>query len=140
MWLRVINILPATGQYVGAVSRGYCSGGSCQLWNLRPIGNASIDVNLWGLEGRESQSSGEAVMEILQGGILRTRSQWQLGTAPQYNTPGYHEVIYGAKPWGTNPISEYPAYLDTLYRFYIDYVFGNSCTINSIDLLCIINL
>ncbi|MEM1866056.1 MAG: hypothetical protein QXD57_07500 [Ignisphaera sp.] len=137
---RVINILPTTSQYVGTVSRGYCSGGSCQLWNLRPIGNASIDVNLWGLSGRESQSSGEAVMEILQGGILRTRSQWQLGTAPQYNTPGYHEVIYGAKPWGTNPISEYPAYLDTLYRFYIDYVFGNSCTINSIDLLCIINL
>ncbi|MEM2007546.1 MAG: hypothetical protein QXK50_00010 [Ignisphaera sp.] len=54
-------------------------------------------------------------MEILQGGILRTRSQWQLGTAPQYNTPGYHEVIYGAKPWGTTS-QEYPAYLDTLYR------------------------
>jgi hypothetical protein len=112
--LNMLRILPATN-YVGTQSRGYCSGGSCQLYDMKRIGDAAIDVVLWGLEGLQSAASGQATMTIETGGILHTVSQWTLNRVPSYYTMAYHEIIYGSKPWNT-PVVENTAFLDTPIR------------------------
>jgi len=109
--LNMLRILPAPN-YVGIQSRGYCSGGSCQLYDMKRIGDAAIDVVLWGLGGLQSAASGQATMTIETGGILHTVSQWTLNQVPSSYTMAYHEIIYGSKPWNT-PVVKNAAFLDT---------------------------
>jgi len=74
-----------------------------------------MDVNLWGLSGLESTSSGEATMSIVAGGTLYTKSMWALNKVPSSYTMAYHEIIYGSKPWNT-PVRENPQFLSTPIR------------------------
>jgi hypothetical protein len=118
-WLQV---LPAPG-YVGAASEAKCSGGSCRgLYNPVCIGPACIDVNAWGIGGGlERAASGGARMAAESGGVPRAASRWRLAAVPSRHIPAYHEVIYGAKPWGSpvcqdEPFLALPAKVGTLPR------------------------
>jgi len=71
------------------------------------IGNATMDPNVWGWEDLYQSNpsaigTGSTTMTI-SNRILNVVSQWNINQHPKYNTMAYHEVIYGAKPWG-NPI------------------------------------
>ncbi len=100
-------MLPAPG-HVGAASEASCSGGSCRgLYSPAYIGPACINVEVWGIRGGlEWAASGSARMAVEGGGVLRTASRWRLAAVPSHGILAYHEVIYGAKPWGA------PACLD----------------------------
>jgi hypothetical protein len=104
-WLQV---LPAPG-HVGAASEAWCSGGSCRgLYNPVYIGPACIDVNVWG--GLEWAASGGARVAVEFGGVLRAASRWRLAAVPSHGILAYHEVIYGAKPWGS-PVCQDESFL-----------------------------
>jgi hypothetical protein len=106
-WLQV---LPAPG-YVGAASEAWCSGGACGgLYSLAYIGPACISINAWGLGGLEWGASGGARMAVEGGGVLHAASRWRLAAVPSRHILAYHEVIYGAKPWG-NPVCQDESFL-----------------------------
>jgi len=107
-WLQV---LPAPG-HVGAVSEASCSGGSCKgLYNPVFIGPACINVEVWGIRGGlEWAASGSARMAVESGGVLHTVSRWRLAAVPSHHILAYHEVIYGAKPWGV-PVCQDESFL-----------------------------
>lgn len=113
----VVNILPTTHQYEGASSTVTCDGGQCcssiwgcpNLWGVVGIGNASIDPNLWGWEHLYQTNPGQIgvgnTTMWIKNGRLHVDSRWTINSIPQYNVMGYHEVIYGAKPWGNQPVN-----------------------------------
>jgi hypothetical protein len=107
-WLQV---LPAPG-HVGAVSEASCSGGSCKgLYNPVYLGPACINVEVWGIRGGlEWAASGGARMAVESGGVLHTVSRWRLAAVPSHHILAYHEVIYGAKPWGV-PVCQDESFL-----------------------------
>ena len=107
-WLQV---LPAPG-HVGAVSEASCSGGSCKgLYNPVYIGPACINVEVWGIRGGlEWAASGGAQMAVESGGVLHAVSRWRLAAVPSHHILAYHEVIYGAKPWGV-PVCQDESFL-----------------------------
>jgi hypothetical protein len=113
----VINIIPTTSAYEGRVARVYCDGSQCcsnvwgcpNLWAVVQIGNATMDPNVWGWEHlyRNYASrigTGSTTMSISSGRVV-VNSQWTIKEHPEYNTMAYHEVIYGAKPWGNQIIN-----------------------------------
>ena len=107
-WLQV---LPAPG-HVGAASEASCSGGSCRgLYNPVYIGPACINVEVWGIRGGlEWAASGGARMAVESGGVLHAVSRWRLAAVPSRHILAYHEVIYGAKPWGV-PVCQDESFL-----------------------------
>lgn len=107
-WLQV---LPAPG-HVGAVSEASCSGGSCKgLYSPVFIGPACINVEVWGIRGGlEWAVSGSARMAVESGGVLHAVSRWRLAAVPSHHILAYHEVIYGAKPWGV-PVCQDESFL-----------------------------
>jgi len=107
-WLQV---LPAPA-HVGAASEAWCSGGSCGgLYSPFYIGPACINVEVWGIRGGlEWAASGGARMAVEGGGVLHTASRWRLAAMPSRGILAYHEVIYGAKPWG-NPVCQDESFL-----------------------------
>ena len=113
----VVNILPTTPGYEGVSTCVSCDGSQCcssvwgcpNLWGVVVIGNASMDPNVWGWQDRYTSSpgsigNGSSVMKIA-GGRVVTRSVWLIKSRPLYNVMAYHEVIYGAKPWGNQPVN-----------------------------------
>lgn len=77
---------------------------STAISNWASIGNASIDPNLWGLLEKASNIKGFTVMKVNESGILEVKSNLDLTSITElnkWNVIGYHEVIYGIKPWGT---------------------------------------
>jgi hypothetical protein len=115
----VINIIPTTSAYEGSVARVYCDGSQCcsnvwgcpNLWAVVQIGNATMDPNVWGWEHLYKNSTyasrigtGSTTMSISSGRVV-VNSQWTIKEHPKYNTMAYHEVIYGAKPWGNQIIN-----------------------------------
>lgn len=115
--LTLIRILPTTTTFDGVSSSVVCDGGQCcssiwgcpNLWGTVTIGNASIDPNVWGWQDLYQTNpaaigSGNTTMWI-SNGILYIDSKWTIKSRPLYNVMAYHEVIYGAKPWGNQPVN-----------------------------------
>jgi hypothetical protein len=81
------------------------------LYNPVYIGPACINVEVWGIRGGlEWAASGGARMAVESGGVLRAASRWRLAAVPSRHILAYHEVIYGAKPWG-NPLCQDGSFL-----------------------------
>ncbi|ADM27471.1 glycoside hydrolase family 12 [Ignisphaera aggregans DSM 17230] len=113
----VVNIIPTTSQYEGTSATVYCDGSQCcssvwgcpNMWAPVRIGNAIMDPNVWGFEDlyrtNPSQVGIGSTTMTIRNGIVEVVSQWRINTAPRYGTPAYHEVIYGAKPWGSSIVN-----------------------------------
>ena len=131
----VVEIIPTTLQYEGVSSTVTCDGGQCcssiwgcpNLWGVVRIGNASIDPNLWGWQHLYQTDPGQigsgTTTMWIESGVLQVDSQWIINSMPQYNVMGYHEVIYGAKPWGNQPVNApnfvLPAMISNLPRLLV---------------------
>ncbi|MEM1694850.1 MAG: hypothetical protein QXL19_10505 [Ignisphaera sp.] len=106
-----IRIIPCGYNSVAQVSGG-------ARWNAQPIGNASIDPNIWNIRSYE----GGVVMRCSAGGPLVVNSNISLSTNLG-NTYAYHEIIYGPKPWGmpsNHPSSIHPVKLPEPLSVYIN--------------------
>ena len=100
------TVLPAVITIVPAPMRGVSTTcGRDTIWNWVPIGYAGMDCNLWGIAGYKGSKAirGGVVMEVTPSGILETRVNVSLGPEVKTFVVGYHEVIYGIKPWGVPP-------------------------------------
>lgn len=112
-----VNVLPTSSQYEGTSVEVVCDGTQCassvwgapNLWGVVKIGNATMDPNVWGWEdvyktAPQDIGTGSTKMEI-RNGVLKVTNLWNINMHPKYNTMAYPEVIYGAKPWGNQPIN-----------------------------------
>lgn len=107
-----VDIIPTTQVYEGRSSTVFCDGVQCcssvwgcpNLWGVVRIGNSTIDPNVWGWQDRYQTNpgaigTGNATMRVENGRVV-VDSVWTINSTPLYNVMAYHEVIYGAKPWG----------------------------------------
>ncbi|MEB3774294.1 MAG: cellulase family glycosylhydrolase [Desulfurococcales archaeon] len=113
----LVEIIPTSSSYEGVSTCVSCDGGQCcssvwgcpNLWGVVNIGNATMDPNVWGWQDLYQSEPGSigygnTTMHI-QDGIVHVDSVWLINTTPLYNVMAYHEVIYGAKPWGNQPVN-----------------------------------
>ncbi|MCE4599732.1 MAG: cellulase family glycosylhydrolase [Desulfurococcales archaeon] len=112
-----VDIIPTKPEYEGRSSTVTCDGMQCcssvwgcpNLWGVVQIGNATMDPNVWGWQDRYqtnpgSIGCGSTTMKVVDGRVA-VDSVWQINSTPLYNVMAYHEVIYGAKPWGNQPVN-----------------------------------
>ncbi len=77
----------------------------------RSIGTASVDPNLWGLQHYEGSKLVEGYARVVcePGKPLFFDARLRVNTSMHpWSVVAYHEVIYGVKPWGVDPVHPAP--------------------------------